>query len=323
MKSALNCFALASLLMMLGGAGSVFAQQDEPEGDQERTEQGQAQQTEEQDQDAEPADDEAREGDEDSRRSRRGAGMPMRKVSSTLIKLQAMTKERLRLKPDQERAIDQLFEKQLQSLKEAMARDRKPRSQGNDLEKLKEMQRELLEAREAGDKERAREIREKMGEMLRQRGRGMVMPIGRFLGQVEAELDEEQVSAFRELAKRLGFEEPRRWRGRPLMYLMRALRAPEIGLSDEQREKTQELQRKYRSVMRDADEEQRNEAFAALHEAIMAELTAEQQAKLEAEIEGMKKRDAERHRKAPRRRSHGDDGEEAEVEPVAPKDTGD
>jgi hypothetical protein len=247
----------------------------------------------------------------------------MRKVSSALIKLQAMTKERLRLKPDQERAIDQLFEKQLQSLKEAMARERRPRSQGNDLEELKEMQRELLEAREAGDKERAREIREKMGEMLRQRGRGMVMPIGRFLGQVEAELDEEQVSAFRELAKRLGFEEPRRWRGRPLMYLMRALRAPEIGLSDEQREKTQELQRKYRSIMRDADEEQRDEAFAALQQAVMAELTPEQQAKVEAEIKEVKKRDAERHRKAQRRRSHGDEDEGPEVEPDAPKDTGD
>jgi len=287
MKSTLSCLILSGLLVVLGGTGFTFGQQDDADRGSKHPDN--AQQLEERDVD--PEDDEAQVADEELSRRKRRAPLSRSQLIAKLGKLQAAMKERLDLTPGQEEIIDPLFEEQVQSIKEAMDRRKRDQAQEDDLEAIRELQEQLKEARKAGDKERAREIRRQMSDRFRQRRSNMPEPIGRFIEKVAGELEEEQVSTFRTLAKRFGLDETRRPRRRPMGNLMRAVMSPEVGLSREQQQSVRELMRGHMSAAkpREMDDKQEKEAFDKLRDEVLTELTPEQRAKVEARLEELKK----------------------------------
>ena len=262
MKSTSSCLAVAGLLVLLGGTGLAFALPGDPEDNYVQLANAQ----EAKEGDTQAGDEQAEEADEGAPAPSRRGALSRPQIVAKLGKLQASMKERLDLTPEQTRTIDSLFEEHVQSLKESTDRRARHEEQEGGLEEVRQLREQLVEARKAGDKERAQEIRQQMSEKLRQRRSTMPMPTGHFLEKVANELEENQVSTFNALVKRFDLDQMRRPRRNPWGNLMRAVMSPELNLSREQRQAIREVMREQMSSMRSGDltAEQEKEVFARL-----------------------------------------------------------
>ncbi|MHC4090809.1 MAG: hypothetical protein ACYSVY_11130, partial [Planctomycetota bacterium] len=145
-----------------------------------------------------------------------------------------LMRKEIELHDEQNRVINRLFEEHLEALAD-LAKEREAARLEN-AERIKELEEELKEARQERDREAMREIREALRELTA--GGGRLMEAHReFQAAVIEELDEEQASKFRTLARRVMFGRPERSdRFREIQVMRQALMA--LDLPPEQREAT-------------------------------------------------------------------------------------
>ena len=152
-----------------------------------------------------------------------------------LRELQQAMKDELGLSNEQLESTDRLFEDHIGRLQEETASGRAEGSESVDIEELKSLRDQMMEARKAGDIETAKKLREQMLERAQKR---RIHPPGestsRFIRTVAEQLEKEQLEAFQRLVKRFGFAERERPRPSRLHALFRVVRDPELGLSSEQ-----------------------------------------------------------------------------------------
>jgi hypothetical protein len=218
-----------------------------------------------------------------------------------LKKLEEAMKEKLRLSREQRNAIEQLFRDHLALLRERQSRRQVPEADSKDVEEIKALRDKLIKAREAGDEQAVSEARKQLKDKLQERLGSEADPTSEFLDKVAAELDENQRAEFRKLVRRLGIDTPRGPRDLELRKLLRVVRQPEVGLSEQQ-------QRTIRTILRDAaaaladpevDATKADEITAKARADVFKELALEQQSKVDAAL----KADEERGQKRPRKRA--------------------
>ena len=345
MKSAmLPRILVAALFFSLIPVTPSMAQEELPEVHKER-EVGEAAA------EADPAEIEdggATEGNDRIQQPRSRARGSSRKLHRQLTKLQGLMKSRLELSEEQEETIGAFFEQRLESLKKRRGEAEKPRGRAEDREEVREVRDELKEAREAGDKERIRELRQQLGQILRKRRSSRATPIGGFLQLITNELNEDQVLPFRRLVKHVGLNEYGRGRTGSVRELMRAVMSPNVGLSREQRRAIRETFREATGDTRRSTQnpKEQERVYEKLRNDILVQLTPEQRAEVEAALEeGATARHKKRRTDPLRDRDHeeepaddddtdevdtGEDkteadeagGEEMEVDETEPDETG-
>ena len=288
MRSALRCLILTTLCAaVLSGRVDVALAQQTPDDD----DRGQADRSRSYDRDDW--------GDErtDTHRIRRREEIPTPELIAKLNKLLEELKERVELTDDQEERIDDLFEFQIEGLEAAAAKRRSAEDEERDVEDLRALREELIEARKAGDRERARELRKQMNQKLRQRRTGGAEATPRFIEHVASFLEEEQRSPFLVLVKRLELPTAEPRRQHPVQMLMRAVMSSEVGLTTEQRRDVRMLMREHMTdaKRRRADKDETDKAFTELRGAVFELLSNEQCQKVEARLAALEE-DKERSR---------------------------
>ena len=165
-------------------------------------------------------------------------------VISRLRELQQAMKDELQLSDDQLKNTDKLFKDHLERLQEKAASEGAEGAEAVDIEELKSIREQMMEARKAGDIGTARKLRGQMMERARKR---RAYPSGestsRFIKEVADQLEKGQLEAFQTLVKRFGFAKRERPQPNRLHALFRAVRDPELGLSTEQQRTIHEIVR--------------------------------------------------------------------------------
>ncbi|MFQ5461925.1 MAG: hypothetical protein ACE5E5_04770 [Phycisphaerae bacterium] len=250
-------------------------------------------------------------------------------LARKLPKLKVLMWETLELDADQKETISELFDEEIDRLKAVHAEAQGADARQEKLDEARDLQKALMEARKAGDRQRARQLRQELGRVLGASRRGAPQPVRivGFLRKVNDELNDSQRSEFRGLVRKAGIRIGRGGRGRPLMAFRRALFSPEVNLSEDQRREVMQMMRDFRARFnpgrrpggsgnpgRDAapngkngDQAQpapgdREEQIKQLQQAVLELLDAQQRERFEATLEKMKNDPPEPFR---RRRSRG------------------
>jgi hypothetical protein len=119
----------------------------------------------------------------------------------------------------------------------------------------------------------------------------------RFIQEIGALLNKEQRRAFKELINKLGLRPPTGKAGiRTFRELMRVIRHPELGLTEEQQESIRTIVRKQRESAREGEAEPgtRKEQLKKVMAGIMEQLTPEQREKFKELAKQTVRRDKER-----------------------------
>lgn len=246
----------------------------------------------------------------------------IRRQITQLNKLQTAMKEKLDLSRQQEDAIDQLFKDYLRGLKDKKSRPKPFGANQGDAEVLAELRKKMMEAHKKGDSETLQELRKELREKMRPRSAGVAASVSQLFAQVTNELDEEQRPKFRSLIRRLRIGSAPRPPGGELRTLWRAVMRPDNELSEEQRKTARDLLRDgFKTIGEvESDDDKVKEITAQVYADILAQLTTEQRAKVEAAVEAEKNRIPGRGRDEVRRGWHRgerrptDDQKEEEVE---------
>jgi hypothetical protein len=209
-----------------------------------------------------------------------GVDTATRRLMAQLKRLQKEIPERLDLSPDQERAIDRLFDAYFSELR--ARRPGRGNTDGDAKDELAELREELQRAREERDAEGIRQIRERMRELLQEQRNRSATVAREFLDDVASELDEDQVEEFHRLIEEMGLSSAAG--GETIQQLMRALMHPDVALTPAQQEKVRERMREALTSM--SEDEQMaadmSAAAARMKGDIMKELTPVQRKKVEA-----------------------------------------
>ncbi len=215
--------------------------------------------------------------------------------------------DELQLTDQQFDAIDELFESHVKQVEDLRAEDEQRRAQNE--EEVRDLRRQMREASENDDREKARELGMRVQELTAP-SPAIREANDKFSGDVKAKLTDEQRPKFDALFNR--FVNPQRGRGGAIMAIFGALR--QIDLNDQQDAKIREIREKHMSAFRQAQSEGPEAAEAIvkqLRDEIMAELTAEQKAQFEQAEEQIKNNPAAFGRGGPdgprRERRGGDD----------------
>jgi Spy/CpxP family protein refolding chaperone len=209
-----------------------------------------------------------------------------RRTVSRLTRLREEIKEKLDLTAEQEKQIGDLVDDHIRSIEEQREQRGRSRIKETDLEELKTLRNQMKEARKTGDTEAARRIRTEMTE----KARSLRQPIGpstsQLIEKIAGQLEEGQLRTFEEIVRRFRLDDAPHYRGGPLRTLLRAVRDPELALTDEQRREVRETVR--RTITAVPPDERRGERMDETAKKLQAEiselLTAEQRAKLEAAL---------------------------------------
>jgi len=187
--------------------------------------------------------------------------------------------EKLELTAEQKEDIQHLIQEHRQKAQEAQA------SREAELNEQREMMRQLLqermEAREAGDKEREKEILDKLREL---RPGNVTQELeDELVKNISEVLDEQQREQFLVIVHRMRYpaEDPARLRTNPSLLRRAVMR---LGLDESQRAEIEELFQGYWTQMRDdqpQDQQARDEMALRFYEQVMQVLTKEQKAELE------------------------------------------
>ena len=286
MKRIVSFLGLTAAFVLTVVASPAFAQQDNTETDsqQEATDQQVAPPQDE------AGDDAAKDRVRKPKRPRfqpRGPETRQKYHLERIEKLQDAMKEKLSLRPEQEEAIDAVFEEYSGTLE---AREERHRGAGLNVQeraKVRELRDKLIQARKDGDKEALEELREKFRSLQRGRYPVQVMTGDQLISKLTDELDVEQVPAFRKIVKTMrigGFPTGPTAR---LRKIARAVLRPDVGLPAEQRRAILKTIRKAQAdvaEIEDDDEEKANQIVDKARAEVFEKLTPSQRDKVEAAV---------------------------------------
>ncbi|UCF32480.1 MAG: hypothetical protein JSV78_09100 [Phycisphaerales bacterium] len=219
-----------------------------------------------------------------------------RELVDRLRSLHELMYQSIDLTREQAEPIDELFDKHFQEIR---AGDKEEAEQSRDeaRERMREIRTQLEQARDAGDKETFDALRKELKELRKAAKPPQFTSTDRFIQEIGALLDKEQRRAFKELVNKLGLRPPRSKGGiRSFRELMRVIRHPELGLTEEQQENIRSIVREQRASAREGEAEPgaRKERLEKLMAEIMEQLTPQQQEKFKELAKQSVKRDKER-----------------------------
>jgi len=206
-----------------------------------------------------------------------------RQLLRQLPRLQSMMQERLDLTPQQNERISSMFDRQIAGLRDAYLTTKDTKSETQSREEIKEIQRQLIDARKERESERAAELSEKLREILRARQGEEAPSIAPFLAEIRQQLSPTQAPTFDKQVELLGLDE-QAGSAMTLRRFMQAVMSPDVALTVVQRREVREIiseqlsKRENPSSPLESDPQQ----LTQLQEAVMAKLTPEQRAKVEA-----------------------------------------
>ncbi len=215
------------------------------------------------------------------RKGRKGKHRPGKQLN----RLRQAMDDRLELSAEQVEAIDALFlefttqmDSKSGAKTDGQADERRARRQ--------ELHDQMVAAKESGDSEALAAAKEAMGAFRRERGEQHRATMQGFFDQVSAELNEEQAEKFQTMARRFAAQSHKKGRGGKLRQLVRAVRSPEVGLSDEQGQQIRDIVSAMRAPAADGekpakDPEAKRAARAEARQAILDVLTEEQREQVE------------------------------------------
>ena len=286
MKRTLSCLMLSLLLITIGANSPAVAwQESEAQADRNR-QAGEIQNTN-------AAANQASPEKAPVLRPRPIERPPSSRIISRLGKLREELFEKLDLTPQQKKAIGDLFDDYIRSINEHEDQRSGRRVEDTDLAELRALRKQMDEARAAGNKERERELRQQLVDKAQSLRRPEGASTSELIQKTAQQLEDKQLGAFREIVKRFQLDEAHRSRGGPLRTILRAVRDPDLGLTDEQRRKVGEIVREQISAV--PTSERRGDRMDKIAEAVRTEvfklLTPEQKAKLEVRIKAAEQPD--------------------------------
>jgi len=219
----------------------------------------------------------------DSERQGRREDGRLRRLTAQLDKLREALHEELSLTKNQTTTIDELFREHIKDLRQAWDRRAADPKHEAEREELKQLRERHKEAHESGDSAAIREARKALQDATKRQRNVMTEATSEFLTKVEAALNEDQVSQFKEMRKRFRLDGSDETQVDELRVLMRAARGPELELSPEQKQKLNTIiSGAFLTLDPTGEDESMRAMQTKLREDIMKELTPEQKIKLEA-----------------------------------------
>jgi hypothetical protein len=226
-----------------------------------------------------PADQEAVTDQDEQQDEAEGERTELKRV----LLLQKLMRKEIKLRDEQLRPVNELFEQHLEALREQQQAEQE--GQEDNSARIKEVQQQIADAKRAGDLE---SVREAVRELHRlQGGRAQMQALHRrFRDAVLEELDEEQGAKFRNLYRKVLQRRDSRSAVRTEFQAIRqGLRSLELSVA--QQEAVQEHFRELRTVLakfREGDTSGAEEALAQVRQRIVGELTEEQAAEFEKAV---------------------------------------
>jgi hypothetical protein len=248
-----------------------------------------------------------------------------RELFDRLRKLHELMHERIDLTREQAEPIDERFDEHFQEIR-SDAQEEAEQSREEAFERMKEIRAQLKQARDEGDTETFDALRTDLRDLRQTVRPPRFASTDRFIQEVGALLDKEQRRAFKELVNKLGLRPPRSKGGiRTFRELMRVIRHPELGLSEEQQENIQGIIRKQRASVREEEAEPgaRRARLERVMAAIVEQLTPEQREKFKELAKQTVERDQERRpgrRMIPGRDYSKENGDQNEPEEPGAED---
>ncbi len=273
------------LLLVLLVVGYAYAQSDDSEPRSEASTDA----TQDAAGQAEPEEDRAH-SDAQSRFGRREPGQweqTARRQVTQLGRLQEQMRSELKLTRKQEESTDNLFRNHLRSLKNS-GRGRRPfGANASDTDALKVLRNRMIEAKKAGDDETLRDLRREFRQSMESRGRSTTLTTSQFLMRIRAELDEGQRDGFQALIERLKIGASPAGHRSGIRSLWRAVVRPNVGLSDEQKMSIQAVLRDglTGTAQANSESDERGDIAARVRAEVFGQLSKEQRATVEANLE--------------------------------------
>ncbi|MGB0714826.1 MAG: hypothetical protein ACPGXK_03055 [Phycisphaerae bacterium] len=235
-------------------------------------------------------------------------------VAEKLPELQKKMWKELDLSAGQREAIDEIFEDQMDVVREAVLASK-------DTDRAKEIERNrraMTEAKRSGDTDAEDEAREAISELMREKAEAEDVKIAGFVRRINRELDADQQDDFRTLIRQSGLIRANN-RGNRLRLYRTALMHEDVGLDDEQREDVRKAmqqlrpgnrgegrqrgqRRERRQGMEQGQRADREKMEADFREAIEEILTADQMEAFEAKLKEFETNPPERNRRSGQRR---------------------
>jgi hypothetical protein len=205
-----------------------------------------------------------------------------RELIARLRELREAMQESLELTEEQTEPIDEMFEAHFEMLRASIEENAE-----QDMEERRARVAELREAmktaREEGDKEKARALRQELKELRDSSRRMPFERTGAFIEEVGSVLSKEQLKTYRQIVRRLRLPISHDRRMGKLRWIMQTIRNPEMNLSEEQQANIRTILREgMGSAERPGGEPtDRAAQLAEIERRILAELTEEQREKLD------------------------------------------
>lgn len=219
-----------------------------------------------------------------SRGARRGPG----KQKAQLEKLQLAMKQKLNLKKEQERAINDHFERHFTQIERRLSARGPGASGGKDSNAMAVFREDMAAARKAGDKAKLDQLRREFRTVMQVRRRGNTQNLSQLIGKLEDELDAKQRQMFDGLLKKLKIDRSGSARQGNLRSLWRAVMSPEMRLSSEQRTAVMRLLKEGMTseaeAKRSGDTQEAQRVAKSTQEAVFDELSSAQKSKLNAKM---------------------------------------
>lgn len=211
---------------------------------------------------------------------------PARQVHTRLRKLQEAMKNKLGLDADQTLAINSIFQEYFDVLRDSERGRSAADSTTETSERMRVLQKQVLEARRAKDRDKIRELRREMQELLRAKRVSREKDTGAFLEKLGGELTDAQKPQFQMLLKRLRLDPERASRERSVANLVRLVMDPELNLSPEQRKDIHGIiSETFAAKSRDpGDMASMEKAAELIRKLVMEKLTDDQRAILEKKL---------------------------------------
>jgi hypothetical protein len=226
-------------------------------------------------------------GDKDA--AKEAAGQRLQLRIDKITKLQTMTEERVEMSSSQKTAVRRLFSDYLDDVRASFTHRGRPTARENKVmpPSMAQLQSQLDAAKNAADKDKVAEIEQQMSNLRREPTSNADDFSDVLIEKVKKELKPSQVAEFDKVVERWKAISPRGPRSGPFQQLRRALSDPDVGLTEAQKATTDKILEETLRENRSGGTRDPQKMAAAVEKAkgqIFQELTAEQRAKVEADL---------------------------------------
>ena len=209
-------------------------------------------------------------------------------------KLRQMMEEKVELTSEQKKKIGRLFDDFIEDTKNSSPKRAKdPNTPSNKIfpPTMRDLEKQLQKAQEAGDEAAVEKIRQEIKILKKEPATPADDHSPILIEKITAELKPEQVAAFENVVERWKAVSPRGPRTGPFQQLRRALQDPEVGLSEAEKTTVEKILTDTLQSVREGGERNPEKMAQAVEKArvvIYEKLTPQQRSKVEANLKAFK-----------------------------------